>query len=57
MIEEVISTALKPLTKEEAWYGIWFAIALRKILMRTIRRAFDGLIKRYFDNQEDKDSS
>lgn len=35
-IADVIGAALEPLTKTDTWYGVWFALALRKEIYKTV---------------------
>lgn len=56
-IADVINAALQPLTNSETWYGVWFALALRKEIYKTAHvgasKARELLVKRRSDGESD----
>lgn len=55
-ILEVIEAAFEPLTRWEAWYGVWFALALRKEMRKTIGKVGE-LARKRIENAKGKGDS
>lgn len=54
MIQEVFTAVLEPLTKSETWYGVWFALALRKEIYKTVRVGASKIRDRVQTGEDDE---
>lgn len=54
MVQEIIDAAIQPLTKTSTWYGVWFALALRKEIMRLVHASVAKIKERYLGQDEEK---
>lgn len=53
-IEEIVRGATQPLVNSDTWYGVWFALAMRKEIRKFFESISEHARERIFLNDEEE---